>query len=105
MRPVISGEDLFKNVYYIPGEEPVFCYRSGLTVYEEIFSHGRLTVSGWNAAGYPMNVLGSNVTRMPQNACADAEAFMLDVNGCACNQEMTFVSFDSFDEDGRVHGC
>ena len=61
MRPVISGEDHFKNVYYIPGEEPVFCYRSGLTVYEEIFSHGRLTVSGWNAAGYPMNVLGSNV--------------------------------------------
>ena len=103
MRPVTSGEDHFRNVYYIPGEEPVFCYRSGLTVYEEIFSHGRLTVSGWNAAGYPMNVLGSNVTRMPQNACADAESFMLDVNGCACNQEMTFVSFDSSDEDGRIH--
>ena len=39
------------DVFYQPGENPVFCYRTGLAVYEETLYHGVLVSSGYNAAG------------------------------------------------------
>ncbi|MBQ7604100.1 MAG: alpha-galactosidase [Clostridia bacterium] len=93
----------FTDVHYIPGDEPVFCFRTGLTVYEECFSHGMLTVSGWNTAGYPLNVLGLCPTRMSHTVMADPEAFLLDINGCSCTRELEFVRFDVSDSDEKKH--
>ena len=36
MQKTLADAD-FKNIYYQPGEKPVFCYRFGMTVYEEVF--------------------------------------------------------------------
>lgn len=47
----------FTDIYFQAGENPVICYRSGLTVYEEAFGEGSLYSCGWNTAGYPLNVL------------------------------------------------
>ena len=47
----------FTDVCWQSGADMVFCYRSGLMVYEETFGAGVLSPAGWNAAGYPLNVL------------------------------------------------
>ena len=31
----------FRNVHFIDGNEKFICYRTGTTVYEEVFKHGR----------------------------------------------------------------
>ena len=62
----------YHSVFFQPGDAPVFCYRSGLTVYEEVFSAGTLNTAGWNASGYPLNVLTNCSTRSTANtATAD----------------------------------
>lgn len=98
-----NSQSNFSDVYYIPGEEPVFCFRTGLTVYEERFSRGRLTVSGWNTAGYPLNVLGAFPTRMSPDVVAEPEAFKLDVNGCSCDTGMDFEGFEVSPEGDKKH--
>ena len=100
-----SKEIEYRNAYYQPGENPVFCYRTGLTVYEEVFADGKLTVGGWNAAGYPLNVLGSGATRMAPDAFARPEAFDLQIGGASCSQELSFVSFQSEEEDETHTHC
>lgn len=45
------------NIFLRHKPEPVWCYRSGLTVYEERFLDGALISDGWNGAGYPLDDL------------------------------------------------
>ena len=52
------------DVYYQPGEDPVFCYRSGLAVYEEGLVRGAFVSRGYNPAGYPLNTLTNCPTRI-----------------------------------------
>ncbi|MBQ3638614.1 MAG: hypothetical protein II953_09655, partial [Clostridia bacterium] len=54
----------FKDVYLSPVGAPAFCYRTGLTVYEEVFRGGQLMSAGWNAAGYPLDVLSEGSSRL-----------------------------------------
>ena len=51
--------DRFFDVYHKPGDVPNFCYRSGMMVYEEKFYNGALISCGYNASGYPLDVLSN----------------------------------------------
>ena len=82
----------YRGVFYQPGPEPVFCYRTGLTVYEESFSGGALLSRGWNTAGYPLNVLSGLPTRLNPASFAEPQAFRLDIDGEYCDWGLTFVS-------------
>lgn len=84
----------YKDFYY--HEEagmPVFCYRAGLTVYEEVFAAGRLMSGGFNAAGYPGNLLGSQPVRVPTASAVDASVFSLDVNGQSAEFDTEYLGF------------
>lgn len=66
----------FKNVYvHDEGDKKVFCYRTGLCVYEEVLHRGCLASAGWNTAGYTLNVLDDMPTRL--NADLFTEAAVL----------------------------
>ena len=77
------SEHTFFDVFYQAGENPVFCYRTGLTVYEDALVNGSFVSFGWNAAGYPLNVLTNCPTRLDPKRFGEPFAFNLEING-AC---------------------
>lgn len=81
------------SVFYQPGEEPTFCYRSGLMVYEESLCHGVLVSRGWNAAGYPLNVLTNCPTRIKPEAFQEPSAFHVELDGQSLDYDLRFVDF------------
>lgn len=96
-------ENNYIDVFYQPSDEPVFCYRTGLTVYEETFKQGALVASGWNTAGYPLNVLTNCNTRIDTSRFDEPQSFGLVIDGEYCDMGLTFVSFEKADEDGKLH--
>ena len=85
----------YKNFYY--HEEngmPVFCYRTGFTVYEEIFSCGRLMSGGFNASGYTQNLLGSNSIRVPAHSSVDSSVFSVDVDGASVCFDTEYLGYE-----------
>ena len=81
------------SVFYQPGDNPVFCYRTGLTVYEETLYRGVLVSSGYNGAGYPLNVLTNCPTRLDPHVFTEASVFRLEVEGCDICHGLVFVDF------------
>ena len=81
------------DVFYQPGENPVFCYRAGLAVYEETLYHGVLVSSGYNAAGYPLNVLSNYPTRLNPSSFQEASAFHVELDGISLDSCLEFVDF------------
>lgn len=71
----------YVNVFLRDQKEPVYCYRSGLTVYEERFLDGALIPGGWNAAGYPLNVLSNCPTYLKQDGFAEPTSFHVELDG------------------------
>ncbi|MBE7024789.1 MAG: alpha-galactosidase [Ruminococcaceae bacterium] len=59
---MLNRDTDYVNVFCRNLPEPVYGYRSGLTVYEERFLNDTLIAGGWNAAGYPLDVLSSGRT-------------------------------------------
>ena len=96
-------EQGYHGVYYQPGEETVFCYRTHLTVYEESFADGTLSARGWNAAGYPLNVLTNFPTRLDTGRFAEPQAFSLDVDGECCDRGLTLEGFEQHEEEKGTH--
>ncbi len=93
----------FCDVYYQPGENPVFCYRSGLAVYEECFINGALVSCGYNAAGYPLNVLTNCPSRLDYKRFGEPYAFNLEVNGCCIDFSLKFVGFEKNEAECGIH--
>lgn len=83
----------FTDVYYQPGDEAAFCYRSGLAVYEETFGQGMLCPAGWNAAGYPLNVLTKGCSRFDRRAFQDPSAFHVELDGRSVDYDLRLVDF------------
>ncbi|MBP3333558.1 MAG: alpha-galactosidase [Clostridia bacterium] len=81
------------DVYYQPGANPVFCYRSGLAIYEETFTAGMLVSSGYNAAGYPLNVLSGFPSRINHAAFTEPSAFNIEIDGQSIDYDLRFVDF------------
>lgn len=84
----------FRNIYYQPGENPVFCYRSGLAVREESLIGGVLVSSGHNAAGYPLNVLSGFPSRLSTRDFAEPSAFNIEIDGQSIDYRLDFVDFE-----------
>lgn len=70
-----------------------FCYRSGLTVFEETLFDGVLVSSGSNTAGYPLNVLQGLPSRLDPTHYYGSGAFECVLNGINCNRSLEFVNF------------
>ena len=85
----------FRNVYYQQGENPVFCYRSGLAVREETLFDGVLISSGHNAAGYPLNVLCSFPSRLDHDDFAEPSVFNIEIDGQSIDYRLSFVDFET----------
>lgn len=90
------------DVYYQPGENPVFCYRSGLTVYEETLYQGVLVSSGYNTAGYPLDVLSNYPTRLNHKAFAEPSSFNIELDGQSIDYALQFVDFEERRGEGKL---
>ena len=49
---------------YVTNENQTISYRSKDMVYEELFKDGALISGGWNASGYPLDVLTNCPSRL-----------------------------------------
>lgn len=85
----------FGNIYYQPGDNPVFCYRSGLAVREETLLDGVLVSSGHNGAGYPLNVLSSFPSRLNPRDFSEPSAFNIEIDGQSIDYRLEFVNFET----------
>ena len=92
----------YKNIYVskTPSGAPVFCYRTGMTVYEEVFDKGRLVSAGWNTAGTPLNVLEGMPFRLDHEAFGQPWVFEIEADGACLAYDWTYVGFRSFEEPG-----
>ncbi len=97
------NEHTFFDVYYQPGENPVFCYRTGLTVYEEELVGGAFVARGWNAAGYPLNVLTNFSTRLDAKVFGEPFAFNLEINGASVDFDLRFIDFTTQRTETNIH--
>ena len=93
----------FFDVCVQSGDATTVCYRSGLLVYEETFDGGMLTASGYNTAGYPLNVLTNCPTRLDPSHVARPFAFELEVNGAAVMYRWTLEGVETQRSDDRLH--
>ncbi len=91
------------DVYYQPGEAPVFCYRTGMAVYEEKLLNGTLLSVGYNAAGYPLNVLTNCATHLDHTLFREPFSFNLEINGQCIDYDLTFVDFATEKTEENIH--
>lgn len=89
----MNDSNTFFDVYYQPGENPVFCYRSANAVYEETLYNGALVSSGYNDAGYPLNILSNFPTRLDERDFAEPFAFNIEIDGQSVDFGNKFVDF------------
>ena len=90
------------DIYQPSEENRVFCYRSGLAVYEETFIDGALVASGWNAAGYPLNVLAGYPTRIDHKLFAQGAAFHLEIDGQDLDFDWELEDFSANRQDTHI---
>lgn len=83
----------FFDLYYKDGDNPTFCYRSGKTVYEEMFISGGLVSCGWNDAGYPLNLLEKCGTRLEKKRFSEPYAFNIELDGQSLDYGLEKVDF------------
>ena len=91
----------FSDIYYQSSKEKVFSYRSGNMVYEEVFSDGALIVGGWNASGYPLNVLSNCPTRIDRRRYTEPYAFNIEIDGQSIDYDLEFSDFIT-EENGII---
>lgn len=94
----------FRNIYYQPGENPVFSFRSGLAVREESFLNGVLVSSGHNAAGYPLDVLSGFPSRLNPRDFAEPSAFNIEIDGQSIDYRLEFVDFSINESENSTEG-
>ena len=93
----------FVDVYFHNEEYPTVSYRSGLTVYEEIFDSGMWISSGWNVAGYPLDLLTGCQTRFRASDFRLPSAFRLTVNGYSLERNLQFEGVEVEDnKEGKT---
>lgn len=95
-------KDNFFDIYYQQGENPIFCYRSGNMVYEEGFENGALISYGWNASGYPLNVLTNCPTRINRKHYAEPFSFNIEIDGQSVDFGLSFEDFETKKTDNNI---
>lgn len=81
------------DLYYEKGEKASFCYRTGKTVYEEMFIGGSLVSCGWNDAGYPLNLLEKCSTRLEKKRFSEPFAFNIELDGQSMDYALEIEDF------------
>ncbi len=90
------------DVNYQQGENPVFCYRSGLAVYEETLFGGVLVSSGYNTAGYPLNVLSNFPTRLNPVDFHEPSAFNIELDGQCVDYGLELKNFETLQNENKI---
>ncbi len=90
------------DAYRTDGENPVFCYRSGLAVYEETFDNGVLVSSGWNASGYPLGLLEVCPSRLNPRDFHEPSAFNIEIDGQSIDFSLKLIDFEKKEETDRL---
>ncbi len=90
------------NINCQKGENPVFCYRSGLAVYEETLFGGILVSSGFNAAGYPLNVLSNFPSRLNPSDFHEPSSFNIELDGCSVDYNLELENFECIKDENRA---
>ncbi len=94
----------YTDIYYEKSENPVFCYRSALCVYEETLQSGVLISSGYNAGGYVLNTLKNCPSRLDRYAFSEPSAFNIELDGQSIDHGLEFVDFcESRTDDGSIN--
>lgn len=83
----------YSDIFYQTDSSPSFCYRSGPNVYEEVFCNGGLVAAGWNAAGYPLNLLEKCSVRLEKKRFTEPFAFNIEIDGQSVDFGLEFVDF------------
>ena len=81
------------DIYYHNDKNHRFCFRSGEMVYEEVFAEGALLSAGWNASGYPLNVLKNCTTYLNPKRYAEPFSFNIELDGQSVDFSLEFVDF------------
>ena len=102
---MVSKKYDFCDVYYQPGESPVFCYRNGLAVYEEILDSGLLYCSNWNSAGFVSNMgeYGKANRVTPGDYFTEPSSFNLEIDGKSADYGYEFADFKKEKTTKGVH--
>ena len=99
LNPVNVGGNQMKNgyfgTYYQQGDNPVFCCRSAETVYEEQLCGGAFLACGWNASGYPLNVLSGFPNRLDKRNFTEPFAFNVEADGVSLDFGLVFAGFET----------
>ncbi|MBR5233831.1 MAG: alpha-galactosidase [Clostridia bacterium] len=84
--------------------ELCFSYRSGMMVYEEVFSDGMLLPCGYNASGYPLNVLQNITTRLDSTNWQEPSSFNIELDGQSVDFRLRFVDFTVNETENSAEG-
>ncbi len=97
----------FADIYvHNENEKVIFSYRAGLTVYEEEFARGRLTTSGFNSAGYTLNVLEDMPKRLSPWTYTrlDASVFSFEADGSSCSYDLEYLGWEKTVQKREANG-
>ena len=97
---MFKKEKDFNQVYLTGGDETVFCYRSGLLVYEEVFKNNMLVTGGFNSAGYPLDVLNGYPSRIDTSSFFEPSVFNVELDGRNIDYDLSYADFKSEEKDG-----
>ncbi len=95
--------DKFFDVYHKPGGIPNFCYRSGMLVYEEKFYNGALLSCGYNASGYPLDVLSNFPTHLDKRYYTEPYSFNVEIDGRSVDYGLVLKDFIIDKTDESAH--
>ena len=90
------------DAYRTNGKNPVFCYRTGLAVYEETFYNGTLVSSGYNASGYPLGLLEFCPSRLDPADFHEPSSFNVEIDGQSIDYRLKLVDFVTEKNDDRL---
>ncbi len=93
----------FADIHYVAGEAPTFSYRFGTAVYEEMMLGNRLVSTGWNGAGYTLNVLEDMPSRLHMGEYRNTAAFRLEAEGTTLEYDWRFKGFTKTETEREGH--
>lgn len=89
-----SNNRFFNTYTKTEGQKTVFCYRTGMDVYEEQFYSGRIVSAGMNAAGFPQNILDSCPERLGSGDFHPYDVFSFEVDGRSFGGNLIIENFE-----------
>lgn len=96
----MNNNTAFTDIYYNKDNSTI-SYRSKDMVYEELFKDGALITGGWNASGYPLDVLTNCPSRLNTRSFTEPFAFNLEADGCRVDYDLTMTDFDVSEEENK----